>query len=67
MISIDSVSAQVNSYSDTTAKPWGTTPAIRYWGGGDPTEPERQEMVTCWAAINSDTTVAHVSFHVWTR
>lgn len=65
LISRDSVSALVSSYADTLGKPWGSNPAIRYWGGADRTEPQRMETVTCWAVVNGDTTTASKSFLVW--
>ncbi|MFZ5434025.1 MAG: hypothetical protein ACOZB3_09660 [Calditrichota bacterium] len=45
-VSVDSVSPQIQSRSDTAAVPWGANPALIYWGSGGV---DGREVVRSWA------------------
>jgi len=64
-LSPDSVTPLVTSSADTIVTPWGSNVPVIYFGGGDRGDPSHQEIVTCWSAVNGDTTTAEKAFYVW--
>jgi hypothetical protein len=63
LFSPDSITQLATTFSDTTARPWGTVNPVTYWGSGPP-DPSGSEQVTATAVIDGGTVTAVTFFHV---